>query len=166
LGTLAFEERRPADAERLARAALTALAGQSTPDLEARAQALLARVELAAGADASEPLTALRRLADVSQNPRLRVAWALVATAAAGDAPAARAEAHAALGRALELARKRGLAVATLDLRLAAAELARRSGDRARATALAEDVAREARPRGLLLEARRAEALGAARQGS
>jgi tetratricopeptide (TPR) repeat protein len=167
LGTLALEEHRLADAERLARAALTSLAGQSTPDLEAQAQALLARVELAAGKGASEPLTALRRLAEVSQNPRLRIAAALLTAEAASADSSGRAAARLALERALDQARKSGLELAGFDLRLALAALDRQAGEPAAAAkGLADQVAREARSRGLLLVSRRAEALGAARQGS
>jgi tetratricopeptide (TPR) repeat protein/tRNA A-37 threonylcarbamoyl transferase component Bud32/TolB-like protein len=162
LGSLALEQRRLADAERLARAALASLAGQSTPDLEAQAQALLARVELASGADAREPLTALRRLAEVSQNPRLRIAAALAGAEAAHVDPSSRAAARLALERALEQARKNGLEVAGFDLRLALAELA----GQPTAKTLAGEVAREAAARGLLLVSRRAEALAAAGPGS
>jgi hypothetical protein len=165
LGSLAVEEHRLADAERLARAALASLAGQSTPDLEAQAQALLARVELASGADASEPLTALRRLAEVSQNPRLRIAAALAAAEAARVDPSSRAAARLAVERALAQAQKNGLQVAGFELRLALAELAHQAGEPA-AKALAGEVARAASSRGLLLVSRRAEALEAAHPSS
>ncbi len=151
LGTIALEERRFEDAAKLARSALAALQGQSTPDLEARAQALLARAESAAGRSPQEPLAALRRLAEASQNPRLRAAAALTGAEAALANSASRATARAALERALEQSRNLGMEVASLDLRLALARLETAAGSHASAKALAAQVGDEARARGLLL---------------
>jgi tetratricopeptide (TPR) repeat protein/tRNA A-37 threonylcarbamoyl transferase component Bud32 len=159
LGAIDLEEGRPAEAERRAREALALLAGQASPDLEAQGQWLLARAALAAGQPATEPLTALRRLSEVSQNPRLSATGALGVAAAPATAVGA---ARSTLERALAHARERGFTLATLELETALARLDARSGSRDRARQRLAEVEREAKRRGLGLYASRAATMAAA----
>jgi len=156
LAELEIERRRPAQAEELIRRAAEVLEREGRRDEQIRAAILLSRVRALRGdaAAARGALVAVREMAEASENPAARMAFAIAEARLdrRGDPAAARR----VLAAVLAEAQSRGLIPLELEARFALAEIELAGPDPGVGRARLEGLVAAARGRGLGLLAARA----------